>query len=79
MVKEQLKEYFKKRKQAVGINELARTLKLTEEEKILLAKELYELEKEGSLILTEDNKYLPVAKDFYLKHGVVRQSNKGRL
>lgn len=79
MLKERLKEYFKKNKQSIGINELVKMLKATEEEKILLSKELYELEKEGILILTEDNKYLPVAADFYLKHGVVKQSNKGRL
>ena len=71
MLKEKLEKYLKKNKQAVGINELAKILKLTEEEKETLSKSLYELEK--------DNKYLPVAKDFYLKHGVVKKSNKGRM
>ena len=79
MIKERLKTYFKKNKQSVGINELAKILKLTREEKSVLSKKLYELEKEGILILTEDNKYLPVADEFYLKYGVVKQSNKGRL
>ena len=79
MLEDKLKEYFKKNKQSVGVNELTRTLKLSKEEKIILSKALYELEKKGELILTEDDKYLPVAKDFYLKHGVVKQSNKGRL
>ena len=79
MLEDKLREYFKKNKQTVGVNELTKILKLTEEEKIILSKTLYELEKEGKLILTEDNKYLPVAEDFYLKHGVVKQSNKGRL
>ena len=79
MIKERLKTYFKKNKQSVGINELAKILKLTREEKSVLSKNLYELEKEGILILTEDNKYLPVADEFYLKYGVVKQSNKGRL
>ncbi len=79
MIKERLKTYFKKNKQSVGINELAKILKLTKEEKSVLSKNLYELEKEGTLILTEDNKYLPVADEFYLKCGVVKQSNKGRL
>lgn len=79
MLEEKLREYFKKNKQTVGVNELTKVLKLTEEEKKILSKTLYELEKEGKLILTEDNKYLPVAEDFYLKHGVVKQSNKGRL
>ena len=79
MLEEKLREYFKKNKQTVGVNELTKILKLTEEEKKILSKTLYELEKEGKLILTEDDKYLPVAEDFYLKHGVVKQSNKGRL
>lgn len=79
MLEEKLREYFKKNKQTVGVNELTKVLKLTEEEKKILSKTLYELEKKGKLILTEDNKYLPVAEDFYLKHGVVKQSNKGRL
>lgn len=79
MLKEKLEKYLKKNKQAVGINELARMLKLTEEEKETLSKSLYELEKEGNIILTKDNKYLPVAEDFYLKHGVVKKSNKGRM
>lgn len=79
MLEEKLREYFKKNKQTVGVNELTKILKLTEEEKKILSKTLYELEKKGKLILTEDNKYLPVAEDFYLKHGVVKQSNKGRL
>lgn len=79
MVKEKLKEYFKKNKQSVSINELAKTLKLTAEEKNVLVKNLYELEKEGNLIYTADNKYLPVAEDFYLQHGIVKQSNKGRI
>lgn len=79
MLEEKLREYFKKNKQTVGVNELTKILKLTEEEKKILSKTLYELEKEGKLILTEDDKYLPVAEDFYLKHGVVKQYNKGRL
>ena len=79
MLEEKLREYFKKNKQTVGVNELTKILKLTEEEKKILSKTLYELEKKGKLILTEDNKYLPVSEDFYLKHGVVKQSNKGRL
>lgn len=79
MLEEKLREYFKKNKQTVGVNELTKILKLTEEEKKILSKTLYELEKAGKLILTEDNKYLPVAEDLYLKHGVVKQSNKGRL
>lgn len=79
MLEDKLKEYFKKNKQSVGVNELARTLKLSKEEKIILSKALYELEKKGELILTEDDKYLPIAKDFYLKHGVVKKSNKGRF
>lgn len=79
MLEDKLREYFKKNKQTVGVNELTKVLKLTEEEKKILSKTLYELEKKGKLILTEDNKYLPVAEDFYLKHGVVKQSNKGRL
>ena len=79
MLEEKLREYFKKNKQTVGVNELTKILKLTEEEKKILSKALYELEKEGKLILTEDDNYLPVAEDFYLKHGVVKQSNKGRL
>lgn len=79
MLEDKLKEYFKKNKQTIGVNELVKTLKLSKEEKTILSKALYELEKKGELILTEDDKYLPVAKDFYLKHGVVKQSNKGRL
>ncbi len=79
MLEKKLKEYFKKNKQSVGINELTRILKLTAEEKMVLSENLFKLEKEGSLILTEDDKYLPVAEDFYLKHGVIKQSNKERL
>ena len=47
MLEEKLREYFKKNKQTVGVNELTKILKLTEEEKIILSKTLYELEKEG--------------------------------
>ena len=43
-----LREYFKKNKQTVGVNELTKVLKLTEEEKKILSKTLYELEKKES-------------------------------
>lgn len=48
MLEEKLREYFKKNKQTVGVNELTKILKLTEEEKKILSKALYELEKKES-------------------------------
>lgn len=76
-MKEKLREYFLKCKREVKVNDLVKMFNLSINETQELLQCLYELEKEGSIIATNNNSFAYIPPDFYLKRGIIKRSTKG--
>ena len=77
VTKEQVEQYFLKHRQEIDIIKLLHYFEVSKKDTSTFLDILVELEKKGKILLTENNKYLPVSSDFYLKNGVVKKSNRG--
>lgn len=75
-LKIRLEEFFKKYKKSITIDELIKKFDVEEENIKSLINSIYELEKEGKIIGTDDGYYTHVPKDYYLFHGEIKISSK---
>lgn len=75
-LKMRLEEFFKKYKKSITIDKLIKKFDVEEENIKSLINSIYELEKDGKIIGTEDGYYTHVPKDYYLFHGEIKISSK---
>ena len=77
-LKEKIELFFKTYHKEISFTDLIKKFKLNKEETEILADLLYELESNGKIFFTKNNKYIHIPKDFYLKCGVIKKSNKNK-
>lgn len=71
-----LYNFFNKYDKKININKLVKKLEISSKDLEELLSNLYSLEKKGYLFRDENDFYMRVPKDFYLKHGILERSNK---
>jgi len=76
-IKEKLLNYFKKIKKEISIKELINSLNIKNDEYEFFSNAIFELEKEGKILCTNNQKYIHVPDNFYLKFGKIEISSKG--
>jgi len=76
-LQEVLDKFFKTYKKKIKVAELIKILKIDFNYTDEIQKSLYELEKTGKIYKDEFDFYIHVPKDFYLKHGSIKKSNRG--
>ena len=76
-IKEKLLKYFEKLKKEISIKELMNILNINKNEYEFFSNALFELEKEGKILCTDNKKYIHVPDNFYLKFGKIEVSSKG--
>lgn len=76
-MKEKLSNLFEKLKREVSIKEIISILNVDKTEYEYFTNAIYELEQEGKILCIDNNKYIHVPKDFFLKFGKIEVSSKG--
>lgn len=76
-IKEKLVNLFDKLKREISIKELMSILNINKNEYEFFSNALFELEKEGKILCTDNEKYIHVPTNFYLKFGKIEVSSKG--
>ncbi len=76
-LKEEIEEYINNKKLGVTIEQIIKECKIERKESKNLAEVLFQLQKEGKIILDNNNYYLKVPEKFYLKSGTINISNRG--
>ena len=75
--KEELEIYFEKHKQLTSLSQLQKRFNISSKEISQFLDILISLEQEGKIILNEDNTCLSISDNYYLKHGIIKKSNRG--
>ena len=75
--KEELENYFEKHKQLTSLSKLQKRFNISSENISQFLDILISLEQEGKIILNEDSTCLSISDDYYLKHGIIKKSNRG--
>ena len=77
IMKEKLSNLFKQIKREISIKEIISILNVSKNEYEYFSNAIFELEKEGKILFTDNNKYIHVPDNFYLKFGKIEVSSKG--
>lgn len=77
--KEELENYFAHNRQSITIKKLLAHFNVSDSDIDNFLTELINLEEQGKVLVYDNDYCLPIGEDFYLKHGIVKQSNRDNL
>ena len=78
-LKESLDKFFQVYKKPISISEIIKKIKINDKQIPILEQNLYELEVDGKIYCDKNKMYMHVPKEFYLYHGVLKNSNKNQM